>query len=610
MHYLSSRRIVHRDVAARNVLLDAAMTCKVSDFGMSTALAADKDGSDYASNYVRMQGELPVRWSAIEVLSEAKYSKASDVWAYGILIFEVMSRGAQPYSEFATLAEVAEQIKSGYKMACPETCPEAVHATVMLPCWDSDPKSRPGFGRLCDVLVDLGAVPAEESVEVHKLSSISDAKGSIWNVSVNERHLLGPSVHHIADVLGPNVVKTIQTTEWKHADVKPPDVPENATILHTVLSVAKPAGATMICPRDGEFGCAYVDTLTNHDDVGRASALLSYTWGYKVLSVGSALRRWAVKHERNPKRAYVWICSLCLNQHRIGKKMVTPEELAGEFGPRVQSIGRILPMLEPWRNPSYLSRAWCLFELYTAIGERGRVKIDIILTEDEHADFVKAMSTEGCEWWCPSLSAVISIRVLTAALSIPFRSDGCIDETLDGIHSENATAFSPADLEAIRELIQSKPGGFAQLNSTVKRHLHHWFESQGAVRSAERIARHYDKKTVLPDNEGLFYAAGGATQGAKKLHSRNTTEMLHTDTLKAIGSKETSPVKPSEPAPRPPRPEAQYTEASSAKDVDAALAALSESGAYEDELEIISLSPGSSRVSTCSRKSGKLQSSV
>jgi hypothetical protein len=75
------------------------------------------------------------------------------------------------------------------------------------------------------------------------------------------------------------------------------------------------------------------------------------TWGYKVLSVAQALSRWATRVGRDPKRAYIWICSLCLNQHRIGGSVVSPEDLANEFGPRVQSIGRILPMLEPWKNP-------------------------------------------------------------------------------------------------------------------------------------------------------------------------------------------------------------------------------------------------------------------
>jgi hypothetical protein len=85
----------------------------------------------------------------------------------------------------------------------------------------------------------------------------------------------------------------------------------------------------------------------SRDDVGRAVALLSYTWSYRIYSVGSALSHWAEQSERDPKRCYIWICSLCLNQHRFSK-IKTPDELAEEFGPRVLAIGRVLPMLEPW----------------------------------------------------------------------------------------------------------------------------------------------------------------------------------------------------------------------------------------------------------------------
>ena len=79
--------------------------------------------------------------------------------------------------------------------------------------------------------------------------------------------------------------------------------------------------------------------------------------------MAGALERWTAKTERDPKRTYVWICALCLNQHRIVKTM-TPDELSAEFGTRVSAIGYLLPMLEPWRDPQYLKRAWCLFELY------------------------------------------------------------------------------------------------------------------------------------------------------------------------------------------------------------------------------------------------------
>ena len=62
---------------------------------------------------------------------------------------------------------------------------------------------------------------------------------------------------------------------------------------------------------------------------------------------------------------------------------------------RTHALKRKLPMLDPWRNCGYLTRAWCLFELYTAIGEKGRVKIEIIFTEKEHQNFLDAMATEG-----------------------------------------------------------------------------------------------------------------------------------------------------------------------------------------------------------------------
>jgi len=491
LSYLSSRKIVHRDIAARNVLLDAAQTCKVSDFGMSASVAGSNEEGDYASNYLRVQGgEFPVRWASIEVLTEARYSKASDVWAFGVLVWEVMTRGARPYAEFATLSEVAERIKSGYTMQCPMRCAKEVYTRAMLPCWRRDPKDRPGFSELCRVLVDMGATPSHPSALMSSTTEGGDVsrnhvdekkKVSQWKVDLKpiNRPLLGPSVHHIQCMLVPKVIAAVKPP-WRTPLGGRVVPPESATIADAVDAVIRPLGHNKTCPRDKKIGCAYVDTLKRQDDVGRAIALLSYTWSYKVVSVGAALQRWTEQVERKPKRAYIWICSLCLNQHRIGQRVVSPEDLANEFGPRVQAIGRILPMLEPWRNPTYLTRAWCLFELYTAIGEQGAVDIDIILTEEEDADFLKAIVNEGY---------------------------GCIDAAFENIRSEEATATGEADLKAIRALVQSKPGGFASLNSTVRHHLGQWFQGHGAVRSAHWMDRKSSDGNVLGSENRMADAA-------------------------------------------------------------------------------------------------------
>lgn len=376
--------------------------------------------------------ELPVRWSATEVLLENKFSKASDVsvcfivlltetsgwvtdsqanaplrpspprfcrWAFGVLVYEVMSRGRQPFEKIATLAEVAERIKAGYVLQCPPGCRKEIYALVMLPCWQKEASERPGFAELCNVLTDLGAASEheEESKRMSRLDiQAEENDDGVWATafSTEGRPFLGPSVHHIHAVFGPKVLAAI-APPWKDRHGAAVIPATSATVATAVDAVGKPAGAKRICPRDGLLGCSYVNTLVDRDDVGRAIALLSYTWGYRLVSVGSALMRWAQQSERDPKRSYIWICSLCLNQHRFST-LQTPEQLVNEFRPRVLSIGRILPMLEPWRNPEYLKRAWCLFELYTAIESRGRVAIDVILTEEMHSDFVLAMTTEGC----------------------------------------------------------------------------------------------------------------------------------------------------------------------------------------------------------------------
>ena len=180
-------------------------------------------------------------------------------------------------------------------------------------------------------------------------------------------------------------------------------VPADADIWHMVQSFIKPMSAGAICPRDREIGCAYVDTLRSKDDAGKATALLSYAWGYKFAEVIAALETWTVSTGCNPKRTYFWVCSFCLNQHGINGlprgDNIDPSDpraaarLAKGFYDRIVGIGRMLPMLEPWDSPGYVKRAWCLFELYTAVTKR--LKVEIILSASETARFRQAIQTPG-----------------------------------------------------------------------------------------------------------------------------------------------------------------------------------------------------------------------
>lgn len=287
------------------------------------------------------------------MVTDSKYSAASDVWAFGVFVFEVVSQGQEPLSEFETARDVAEAIKNGFKMECPANCPAVIHKRAMLPCWNAEPSVRPTFHHLKEVLENLGATPAQGE-EFRQRSSRTSSNGNLsdvqWRDDLEDRSLLGPSIHHIANVLVPRVADAVSRTwcDRNGVEAGPLGDPTDARIFHAVDATMKPAGATTTCPRDGELGCAYVDTLTQRDDVGRANALLSYSWGYRIGSVANALGEWATASNRPLNGTYIWVCSMCLNQHRFGDDKATPDELEAEFGSRVLAIGRILPMLEPY----------------------------------------------------------------------------------------------------------------------------------------------------------------------------------------------------------------------------------------------------------------------
>ncbi|XP_067826798.1 ephrin type-B receptor 2 [Heptranchias perlo] len=147
MKYLADMSYVHRDLAARNILVNSNLVCKVSDFGLSRFLEDDTSDPTYTS---ALGGKIPIRWTAPEAIQYRKFTSASDVWSYGIVMWEVMSYGERPYWDM-TNQDVINAIEQDYRLPPPMDCPTALHQ-LMLDCWQKDRNNRPKFGQIVNTL--------------------------------------------------------------------------------------------------------------------------------------------------------------------------------------------------------------------------------------------------------------------------------------------------------------------------------------------------------------------------------------------------------------------------------------------------------------------------
>ncbi|GFQ93840.1 hypothetical protein TNCT_654031 [Trichonephila clavata] len=141
MAYLSDMKFVHRDLAARNCMLDENLVVKVADFGLSR----DIYERDYYSSDNK-KTKLPVKWMAPESLEKGTYSTKTDVWSYGVVLWELMTRGVSPYPDVDNW-DIIHYLKSGRRMPQPSYCPDLLYE-VMLSCWEEDSKLRPSFNQL------------------------------------------------------------------------------------------------------------------------------------------------------------------------------------------------------------------------------------------------------------------------------------------------------------------------------------------------------------------------------------------------------------------------------------------------------------------------------
>ncbi|KAL4690846.1 hypothetical protein H8959_013807, partial [Pygathrix nigripes] len=214
MKYLSDMGYVHRDLAARNILINSNLVCKVSDFGLSRVLEDDPEAAyttrskvrdrepetfkayssemGYSGNLWKFcilrdekirnfrfiedtkddQSTRRKRWTAPEAIAFRKFTSASDVWSYGIVMWEVVSYGERPYWEM-TNQDVIKAVEEGYRLPSPMDCPAALYQ-LMLDCWQKDRNSRPKFDEIVNMLDKLIRNPSSLKTLVNASCRVSN----------------------------------------------------------------------------------------------------------------------------------------------------------------------------------------------------------------------------------------------------------------------------------------------------------------------------------------------------------------------------------------------------------------------------------------------------
>ncbi|XP_016309532.1 tyrosine-protein kinase receptor UFO-like [Sinocyclocheilus anshuiensis] len=163
MEYLSRKNFIHRDLAARNCMLNENMNVCVADFGLSKKI--------YNGDYYR-QGrisKMPVKWIAIESLADRVYTTKSDVWSFGVTMWEIATRGQTPYPGVEN-SEIYDYLRQGNRLKQPPDCLDSIYS-LMFSCWLLSPKDRPSFEILCceleKVLEDLPSQDPDEILYVN-----------------------------------------------------------------------------------------------------------------------------------------------------------------------------------------------------------------------------------------------------------------------------------------------------------------------------------------------------------------------------------------------------------------------------------------------------------
>jgi len=164
MSYLETKNFIHRDLAARNCLVGDNNVVKVADFGLARLIKEDTYTAHIGSKF-------PIKWTAPEGLAFNKFSNKSDVWAFGVLLWEIATYGKSPYPG-VELSDVYHLLESGYRMECPDDCPRNIYE-LMRKCWDWEPGNRPTFATIYQALENMFQDDMTTTSSVNTYTSIN-----------------------------------------------------------------------------------------------------------------------------------------------------------------------------------------------------------------------------------------------------------------------------------------------------------------------------------------------------------------------------------------------------------------------------------------------------
>ncbi|XP_076348269.1 tyrosine-protein kinase transmembrane receptor Ror-like [Tachypleus tridentatus] len=225
MTYLSSQHFVHRDLATRNCLVGENLTVKISDFGMSRDI--------YTCDYYKIGGSrmLPVRWMAPESMMYGKFTLDSDVWSYGVVLWEIFTLGKQPYYGHSN-EEVVKLVLQGILLSPPGECPYFIY-DIMAGCWKTEPRDRLKFPDIYQVLefnIPFGSsetlprsaaswnVGSHQSLKSFSYCSFADStehslRFSVSSIMSSIDIVQDTVINSVQDVGQPTVLREVDSTE-------------------------------------------------------------------------------------------------------------------------------------------------------------------------------------------------------------------------------------------------------------------------------------------------------------------------------------------------------------------------------------------------------------